>query len=426
MPLHFSEQFGFSDQDFADVQSKREQAAATVREMNSKGELGFTKLPYANIDQIISLANELRSEFADVVLIGIGGSDLGSRAVHRALNSPYFNLNEQRRNGSPRLFFTGDTTDPVALSEVIEEVDWNHACVILVSKSGNTVEQMSTFVLLRQRLLDAVGDNQTKRAIITITDGEKGTLHDVTIQEGYRTLAVPGDVGGRFSVLTSAGLLPLAVAGIDIQGLLKGAADMSIDDDRPLAYATLQYLAYTKREQRIHVFMPYTYSLREVGFWFRQLWAESLGKAYAKDGQEVHSSPTPIASVGPTDQHSQVQLYREGLNDKTYTFVVVKEVRVDYTLPEAFSNFEGVAYLKGHSMNEILHAEQRSTDQSLKEVGRPTCLIELDRMDAYHVGQLLFFLELATAYAGEMVGINTYDQPGVERGKELMYQILGR
>ena len=423
MSLHFNETFHL---DLGPAWPKLTDAQAAVKAASDHGDLGFMKLPHADISAVHELAQAVAGEFKDVVVIGIGGSDLGTRAIFRAIKGSMYNLSEAVRAGRPRLFFTGDTTDPVALTEVIEVVDWSSTVLIMVSKSGNTVEQMSTFVYLREKLIQSVGEEQAKRAIISITDGEKGTMREITNREGYRNLIIPADVGGRFSVLTPVGLLPLAIVGVDINELLHGAADMTLDNEAPAKYALMQYLALTERQQPIHVVMPYSYNLREVGFWFRQLWAESLGKAVSRSGEEVHTGPTPIASVGPTDQHSQVQLYREGPNDKTFTFITVREPAVNMTLPEAFSDLEGVRYLAGHNFNEILLAEQKSTEAALQEVGRPTCTIELDRLDEYHVGQLLFFFELATAYAGELFNVNAYDQPGVERGKQLMYELLGR
>jgi glucose-6-phosphate isomerase len=424
MGLTFTQQFDFSQDDISDASFGA--ARARVREAVVNGSLGFMRLPHEDVSAIKRLADEVVDEFKAVVVIGIGGSDLGTRAVQRALNSAYYNMNGATRSGRPKLFFAGDTTDPVALAELIDVLNWNETALIMVSKSGNTVEQMSTFLFLRERLIAVVGEEHVARHIVAITDANKGTLHDIAVEQGYRMLPIPDDVGGRFSVLTPVGLLPLAIAGIDIDALLSGAGEITIDDDAPFEYAVLQYLAYTKREQRIHVIMPYTYGLRDVGFWFRQLWAESLGKALDKAGNERHVGPTPIAAVGPTDQHSQVQLYREGLNDKTFTFVSVTHPGVDFTLPDAFQGHEGAQYLAGHTFNEIVLAERESTDISLREVGRPTCHIALDHLDAAHVGQLLQFFELATAYAGELFDLNAYDQPGVERGKEIMYKMLGR
>lgn len=411
--------------DFQEISSIYEQ----IQEQKKNGELGFTKLPYQtgeDLAGLLSLADEVRSEFKAVVVIGIGGSDLGARAVHRALNHQFYNLREE-----PRLFFLGDTTDPVAIQEVLDVVDLAETAFIVISKSGNTIEQMSTFVYVQKLLLDTVGE-KTKDHIIILTDKEQGTLREIVKRERYPSLVVPADVGGRFSVLSTVGLFPLAIVGVDIQQLLAGAKDLDLldtdtgpEDNSMAQYALLQIRAY-QNGQPISVMMPYSYGLREVGFWFRQLWAESLGKKVNLDGETVHVGPTPIAAVGPTDQHSQVQLYMEGPNNKIFTFITVKSLATNLVLPEAYPDLEGVNYLKGHDFAEILAAEQKSTAHALSEEGRPSCHIELERLDAYHLGQLLYFFEMATTYAGALLNINTFDQPGVEIGKQYMYGLLGR
>ena len=394
-----------------------------IQDQKKAGGLGFAKLPYQeDLSAIQSLAEAVRKEFRDVILVGIGGSDLGTRAVHRALNHQFHNF--LRR---PRLFFLGDTTDPVAINEVLDVVDLAQAAVIVVSKSGNTVEQMSTFVYLRQCLVDRVGAEATASHIIILTDATTGTLRDLVKQEGYRSLTVPDEVGGRFSVLSNVGLFPLAVAGIDIKALLAGAREMDGQDSRSkdslaFQYAALQYWHYGQGH-KISVVMPYSYSLREFGFWYRQLWAESLGKKLNLAGKVVNVGPTPIAAVGPTDQHSQAQLYMEGPADKVFTFITVKEPVVNIELKASFPALE---YLKGHTFNEILLAEQQATAYALAEEGRPSCDIVLDTLDAHHLGQLLYFFEMAVSYAGVLFDINTYDQPGVEIGKKYMYGLLGR
>lgn len=400
-----------------------------IRTQKESSELGFCKLPYQSeedLRELKELAQAVREEFKNVVVIGIGGSDLGARAVHRALNHQFYNLKQE-----PRLFFLGDTTDPVAITEVLDVVTLSETAFIVISKSGNTIEQMSTFVLVRDLLIKEVGE-KAKDHIIILTDKDKGTLREIIQREGYRSLVVPADVGGRFSVLSSVGLFPLAVVGIDIDGLLQGAREMDEYDSHNSArdnimsiYAMLQMRAY-KTGQPISVLMPYSYGLREFGFWFRQLWAESLGKKVDLDGNVVHVGPTPIAAVGPTDQHSQVQLYMEGPADKIFTFITVKEPAVNMTLPGSFSDLEGVAYLEGHDFGEILAAEQTSTAQALTEQDRPNCQIEIDRLDAHSLGALIYFFEMATTYAGAILDIHTFDQPGVEIGKQYMYRILGR
>lgn len=398
------------------------------------GNLGFTKLPFqdeAALAPLLHLADQVASECKNLVVIGIGGSDLGARAVHRALNHQFYNVLESVRKGRPRLFFLGDTTDPLAIKEVLDVVDLNETVWAVISKSGNTVEQMSTFAYVRSLVKQAVAPEHVAHKFIILTDAEKGTLREIVKREGYRSLVVPGDVGGRFSVFSTVGLFPLAVSGVNVRGLLAGAKAAEEHDSSgpqgnlPLLYAALQIEAY-QAGKPISVFMPYSYGLREVGFWFRQLWAESLGKKLALDGSQVNVGPTPIAAVGPTDQHSQVQLYMEGPADKMFTFVTVKDPAVNMELPESFHDLEGTSYLKGHSFAEILQAEYESTAYALAGEGRPSCTLEMEKLDTYHVGQLLQTLELAVSYAGLMLKVNTYDQPGVEIGKEYMYGLLGR
>lgn len=420
-----SVRFGIEDQDVTSNTQAFEEAVRVVQEQKKNGELGFAKLPYAaeEVEKVERLASELLGEgFESVILIGIGGTDLGARAAHRALRHQYYNVSAAARNGHPQLFFAGDTTDPESLQEVMDVVDLKKTLVVMVSKSGNTIEQMATFITVRKHLIDAVGEEQAKRQIVTVTDAHEGTLRAITENEGYRSLAVPSDVGGRFSVLSCVGLFPLALTGVDIRALVKGAQDLDAEDrdTKSLAarFAFDQYLAFVVRRQTISVMFPYSYCLRETGLWFRQLWAESLGK----EG----TGPTPVAAIGPTDQHSQVQLYMDGPADKIFTFVVAKETSRDITLPGAFEDLEGVRYLKGISMYRILRAEQEATAAALGEKGRPSVCIEIDKVDPYHMGQLFYFFELATAYAGALFKVNAYDQPGVELGKQILFKKLGR
>jgi glucose-6-phosphate isomerase len=404
---------------------------AHVQSEKREGKLGFVALPGDTeaIATIQRMADEMRPHFKQLIVIGIGGPDLGTRAAFRALCSPHYNASPTVRGNLPQLFFAGDTTDPAPLLELCEIINWPDTLIIMISKSGNTLEQMASFTFLRQQLIDAVGAEQARDHILTITDATEGTLREITNEEGYKNLVVPKTVGGRFAVLSSVGLFPLAMVGIDIAALCKGAADFDATEGSepslPAQFAWHQSLA-ARQGKDISVMFPYGYGLREFGQWFRQLWAESLGKKMNKAGEVVNAGPTAIAALGPTDQHSQVQLYMEGPNNKIMTFIRTKEALKDIILPEAFPNKDGVRYLAGLSMHRILNTEQESTAEALAHEGRVSTLIEIDRMDAYHLGQLFYFFELATAYAGEFWDVNAYDQPGVELGKQLMYKKLGR
>lgn len=418
---------------------------AEIQSDKKAGSLGFAELPYKrdSLEEIAKLADEVKKSCDSLIVIGIGGSDLGARAVHRALNHQFYNQVLEARKGCPKIYFVGDTTDSVALQEVLDAVDLSKTVLVVISKSGDTIEPMSAFIYLRQKLLETVGQQLLSERIIAITDAKKGTLREIAELEGYRTLPMPNDVGGRFSVLSPVGLFPLAVVGIDVEGLLDGARyldesdNMSFDVRQNMVayYTYLLYLSYTRKHQTIRVLMPYSYSLREVGYWYRQLWAESLGKSLRLDGSAAGIGPTPIAALGPTDQHSQLQLYLEGPINKLITFITVDEPilhqREDYsmremTIPSSFDQIEGVSYLKGHTFDSILKAEQKSTAYALAQAGRPSCHIQMERLDSFNLGQLLYFFELAVTYAGKLHRINPFDQPAVEIGKRYMYNQIGR
>jgi glucose-6-phosphate isomerase len=247
---------------------------------------------------------------------------------------------------------------------------------------------------------------------------------------GVPALDIPANIGGRFSVLTAVGTLPAALIGIDIKSLLSGAGEMAqrcesadLAQNPAGVYALLQWLADTQLKKSIAVFMPYSDPLRDFADWFVQLWAESLGKK-RKDGTSVGS--TPLAALGATDQHAQVQLFMEGPADKTVTFVAVRERGTDVTIPAAFGDVKELGYLAGHSLAELIDIEQRATAGALARRGRPNMTIHIDRVDASHVGQMMMLLEIATAYAGQLYGIDAFNQPGVELGKQFAYALLGR
>jgi glucose-6-phosphate isomerase len=238
-------------------------------------------------------------------------------------------------------------------------------------------------------------------------------------------LPIPPDVGGRFSVLSSVGLLPAALVGIDIEALLAGAADMdercrSDDVARNPAgvFACLQHAADTELHAPIHVMLSYSDRLYLTADWFRQLWAESLGKD--------NRGPTPVKALGATDQHSQVQLYIEGPFDKTITILAVNDRSNDVPIPKEYPNVGALSYLGGHTLGELLNAERLATAQALAQRGRMNMTIELPVLNAHTMGQLFMMLQIATVYGGALYGVNPFDQPGVELGKELTYGFFGR
>lgn len=400
----------------------------------AEGELGFFDLVDGGetVERIREFADGAGQAFSNLVVLGIGGSALGTIALRTALLAPSWNeLDDEGRDFFPRLYVL-DNVDPSTLGPFLDRIDLRRTLFNVISKSGSTAETMSQFLVVRQRLESEMGEGWRRHLLFT-TDPERGVLRELAGREEIAALPVPPGVGGRFSVLSAVGLLPAAMTGIDVAGLLEGAREMErrcrtdvLLENPAGVFAALQHLAATELDAPIHVMMPYSDRLRDVAAWFAQLWAESLGKRVNRAGEEVFAGPTPVAALGATDQHSQVQLYMEGPFDKTITFLSVRDVEEDVQIPEAYPDVEALAYLGGHTLGELLRTEMEATEAALAERGRMSMRIELPRLDARSVGGLLFLLEAATVYAGGLWGIDPMDQPGVELGKELTYARMGR
>ena len=411
-------------------------AHAAMVGQHSDGTLGFLDLPdnralhHQTLDFVASVKQRVPG-LTDVVVLGIGGSALGPIALRTALCPPQWNLlDEKARGGNPRLHVL-DNVDPANISALLARLDLAHSLFVVTSKSGGTAETMAQYLVIRARLASALGDDAAKQRLVFVTDPEKGALRAIARSQGVTALDIPANVGGRFSVLTPVGLLPAALVGIDTAELLAGAADMrtrcasgSIEKNIAGTYAALQHLANERHGRHIHVFMPYSDALRDMADWFVQLWAESLGKHRTAGDGGV--GPTPVGALGATDQHSKVQLFMEGPGDKTVTFLAVEDGGIDVEIPSLHSDIPELAYLGGHRLSEMLDIERRATAGALARRGRPNMTLTLDQVDAWHVGALFMFLELATAYAGRLYGVNAFDQPGVELGKQFTYAMLGR
>lgn len=411
------------EKDVKGIHKRLEQARKAIVKQAEDGEQGWLFLPDDRemMKRVQSLVREIR-RFENLLVIGIGGSDLGARALSEALTT-------QKTKGL-RLFFAGANTDPDELSAILQQLDLKKTIVNVISKSGDTVEPMTTFFVVWDALVATVGKEDASKQIIATTDAQNGSLRKLADEEGFRTLPVAGNVGGRFSVLTDVGLFPLAAAGIDIVKILQGAKmerdtflQTSLSENAPIQFAARQYLL-AQRGHTIQVLMPYVTRLKQFGFWYRQLWAESLGKKVDINGKVVHTGPTPIAALGATDQHSQLQLYIEGPNDKTVTFIEVENFDSKLRVPKEIQRISSLAYLAKKSFQDILHAERLATATALTEADRPHGTITLDRISPASLGALVLFFELATAVSGELYMINAYDQPGVEAGKKAMKHLL--
>jgi glucose-6-phosphate isomerase len=421
---------GVSAEMWSDAAERFRAAHTAVVHRHADGILGFLDLPddRALHQSVQQFAAQARGHFADVVVLGIGGSALGPIALRTALCAPAWNqLDDAARDGRPRLHVL-DNVDPRTIGALLDHLRFERTLFVVTSKSGGTAETMAQFLVVADRLRQA--GRRLAEHVVFVTDPEKGALRALARQEGIPALAVPPNVGGRFSVLSPVGLLPAALVGIDTAALLEGAADMrtrcapaDLAGNPAGVFAVLQWLADTEVGKGTHVLMPYSDALRDMAAWFVQLWAESLGKIGA-EGEGI--GPTPLAALGATDQHSQVQLFMEGPPDKTVTFLAVSRPERDVQIPSLFAEVPELGYLGGHSLFELLDVERRATAGALARRGRPNMTLTLDTVDAWHLGALFMLFEVATVYAGELYGVNPMDQPGVELGKQFTYAMLGR
>jgi glucose-6-phosphate isomerase len=361
------------------------------------------------------------ARLADTLIVdGIGGSALGALALQTAL-----------RPARRRLVIL-DNVDPEEVHARLSSLDPARTAIGVVTKSGSTAETMANLLVLLEWMEKAVGTGHVRRWSAT-TDPQKGDLLTLARRLGIPTLPVPPNVGGRFSVLTPVGLMPAAFLGVDLDELTEGAREMrahcwSAAPNRNVGIlgAVLLHLMYTRRGRNIQVLMPYAAALLHLADWYRQLWAESLGKRLDRRGRVVSTGQTPVVSLGATDQHSQVQLYMEGPHDKVITFLEVRQFRRDIKLPRRHADLPSLGYLGGATLGHLLHAERRGTQIALTAAGRPNFTYSLPKISAHVLGQLFYLFEFQTALSGELLGIDAFDQPGVEAGKIATYALMGR
>lgn len=392
----------------------------------AKRDLGsFLSAVDSDTAEIRSAALRLENDFSDLVVIGIGGSALGAKCVYNALVRPISRarLDGRTRDGL-RLHFV-ENIDPVDVLDVLDALPLETTAFNVITKSGRTVETMSAFLTVRERLIARFGIDGYRARVIATTDPADGILRELVEADGLTSLPVPAGVGGRFSVFTPVGLFPLAAAGLDVDAFLAGAraardaslTDGSLDDNPAAAFAALQVGLYREGVHDV-VLMPYCTSMRDVAHWFVQLWAESLGKGGV--------GPTPIPAVGATDQHSQLQLFMEGPPTKNVVFCSVESAGADITVPEVPTACGALAHLGGKSIAAIRDAELAGVQSALREVGRPSSVFRLARVDEASLGALLMTLCAATGIAGTMMALDPYDQPGVELAKKYAHGLLGR
>ena len=429
------EKHGISAEQLKVLAVRTESLIVELNRQRAGGQTPYRDLPYRDRypQDVKKLVKELEGRCENFVVLGIGGSALGSIALQTALNPYMYNLDDAQRQGRPRLFVF-DNVDPAQFGGFLDWVQPNLDKTIfnVISKSGRTAETAGQFLAIRQKLEDVLGPDAAREHIIATTDPEEGTLHKIADEMDFRRLEVPPGVGGRFSVLSPVGLLSAAVCGIDIDSLLAGARDMdervSCDDfyKNPAAVNAAINWHYYNSGKRIFVMMPYSYALKDFADWYRQLWAESLGKRRDLAGEDVYIGLTPVKALGTTDQHSQVQLYLEGLNDKLFTFLQVNEFSRDVEIGRALGGVPELDYLAGAKMSRLLNSEKFATEYALLQSNRPCLTVAFEEVNAHTVGQFIYLFEVTTSIVGLLLGINAYDQPAVELGKKATFALMGR
>jgi glucose-6-phosphate isomerase len=394
----------------------------------------FLELPYnqhKTVARIESFARQTSHRYKNVVVLGIGGSALGTFALQNALKPAFYNLlTPKARNNYPRLFIL-DNVDPDETQALFNLINPKETIFNVVSKSGATTETIADLLITLDYLKKSIGRNYQKH--IAVTTGQQGPLKEWATKADLTTFEVPQPVQGRYAVLSPVGLLPAALIGIPINRILAGAAriDKLCQSSTParnpaFVAALVNFLMDTRSQRPILVTMPYAYALKSMADWFRQIWAESLGKRYNLLGQEVWRGPTPVSSLGVTDQHSQLQLYTEGPQDKLVVFLEITNFNSTVKIPSFLANDLNSGFLGNSSLNKLIHDEKKGTELSLVKSHRPNYTITLERSSPESIGGLIYLFELMTAYAGKLYDVNPYDQPGVEDGKKFTFALMGK
>lgn len=409
-----TEEIGHNGLSLIEIENEAKKSISLLSKKPYK-ELDFIDLPFQDTSQIKELAKKAR-DYEYFIVLGIGGSALGPRVLLEAL-SPFNNLRKKNR------VFIYDNVDPATFKYIIEIIDLKKTLINVISKSGSTAETLASFLLFWRMIRDRKLD--VRQHFIFTTDSEKGNLKMIADEYEIPSLEIPKNVVGRYSVLTPVGLLLAEVIGIKSEELLEGAKEISESayrenlNENPMAYlASCLYLMDKLKNRKVLVFLPYSDRLKTMSEWFCQLWAESLGK----EGKGT----TPYPSLGTTDQHSQLQLWMEGPEDKVILFVSVDNHGFQEEIPHEFHDIEGLRYLGGHTLEELINTEQLATEMALKMNKKPNMKIIIPKINSFTIGQLFQFLQITTAMAGLLYGVNPFNQPGVELGKRLTYGAMGK
>lgn len=386
--------------------------------------LGWVDLPVSydreEFDRILAAANKIKQNCDILIVIGIGGSYLGARAAIEWIRSPMYNSISK---DTPDIYFAGKDLDSQYLTELLTLCEGKDVCLNVISKSGKTTEPAIAFRIFRELLEKKYGEDGAKERIFITTDREKGKLRELASEKGYETFVVPDDIGGRYSVLTAVGLLPIAVCGIDIEAMMKGAEDarkvyyLGEENNICSRYAAIRNILYRKGKS-IELFASYSPSMGMLAEWWKQLYGESEGK----DGKGIF----PSSVVFSTDLHSLGQIIQQGQRNLFETVLTVEQADGSVVIPDDPKNVDELNFLSGQTLDYVCRNAYLATVLSHTDGGVPNILLSVERKDAYHFGWLVYFFELACALSGYILDVNPFDQPGVEGYKNNMYALLGK
>jgi glucose-6-phosphate isomerase len=428
LKIDVSKVFGFVPKaDIYSLSAKAIESARALEKKNGKGNdfLGWVSLPSTISDielrDVEKTCALIRKQIEAVVVIGIGGSYLGTRAVAETLSHSFLHLKKNRKN--PVILYAGQNIGEDYLNELMEILDDLKYAIVVISKSGTTTEPAIAFRILKNHLEKKVGRAAAKDLIVAITDAKKGALRMTATQEGYKTYIIPDDVGGRYSVLTPVGLVPLAIAGFDVRALVKGAMDMekmtlstvSFEENPSCLYAAARTMLY-RFGKKIEILANFENKLHYLAEWWKQLYGESEGK----EGKGIFPASVDFSA----DLHSMGQYIQEGERLLIESVISVKETSSKLLIPKNKEDLDGLNYIAGKRIDAVNKMAELGTMLAHVDGGVPNIRIEIPKLNEYYLGQLMYFFEKACGISGYMLGVNPFDQPGVEAYKKNMFALL--
>ncbi|MDY6821592.1 MAG: glucose-6-phosphate isomerase [Deferribacterota bacterium] len=408
--------------DIEEYKNNVKRGLSELIKLTQAGEVGFPKLTTFNFDEVKKFSKSITGKFNDLIVVGIGGSSLGFEAIANAL-LPYGHnsLSFAERGGYPRVWIA-DNVDPHKSYWIAKNCLPQDTLLCVITKSGTTVETISNFLYLYNWMKEDVND--INEHIVVVTDNNDNPLRKYAVERGIKTFDIPSNVGGRYSVLSVVGMLPSFIVGLDIDAFLEGAKKIVESNYEQVLCLAAIYSYYIDKKYNINVMMPYTTRLKGFSNWFCQLWAESLGKKYDLGNNVVNFGTTPYSSVGANDQHSLVQLFKEGPKDKLTTFIEVDNHDLDIDIKDSL--IEDFNFLKDKKLGSLINIELKATEVSLRSEDKPTIKLVLENIDESSLGQLFMLYQYVVAVIGLTYNINPFDQPGVEEGKQYTYALMGR